>query len=310
MLIRIKKAHAIMPLDITPKDVYLNRRTFMMGAAAAPFLSPAMAMAEEEKNVMPYDGHDLKGELTPYQAVTTYNNFYEFGTNKDDPSNNSGSLITNPWTVKVDGHVNKPGDYNLEDLIKSHQMEERIYRMRCVEAWSMVIPWIGIPLKDMIARFEPTSKAKYVRFETLVDKDQMPGQKRRSIKWPYEEGLRMDEAMNPLTLMAVGLYGDVLPNQNGAPIRLVVPWKYGFKGIKSIVRISFVEKKPKTSWNRLASNEYGFYANVNPDVDHPRWSQAKERRIGDFLRRKTLMFNGYEEEVAHLYTGMNLRRYY
>lgn len=307
MLIRIKKAHAIMPSDITPKDVYLNRRKFMMGAAVAPFLSPAMALAEEEKNI-PYDGHDLKGELTPYKAVTTYNNFYEFGTNKDDPVNNSGSLITDPWTVKVDGHVNKPGNYNLEDLIKSHQMEERIYRMRCVEAWSMVIPWIGIPLKDMIARFEPTSKAKYVRFETLVDKKQMPGQNRQSIKWPYEEGLRMDEAMNPLTLMAVGLYGDVLPNQNGAPIRLVVPWKYGFKSIKSIVRISFVEKIPKTSWKRLAPGEYGFYANVNPKVDHPRWSQAKERRIGDFLRRKTLMFNGYEEEVAHLYTGMNLRR--
>lgn len=308
MLIKIQKAHEIVPSEITPHEVYLNRRKFMMGAAVAPFLSPALAMAEED--VLPYDGHALKGELTPYKAVTTYNNFYEFGTNKDDPSNNAGSLITKPWTVKVDGHVNKPGDYNLDDLVKSHQMEERIYRMRCVEAWSMVIPWIGIPLKDMIARFEPTSKAKYVRFETLVDKKQMPGQNRRSIKWPYEEGLRMDEAMNPLTLMAVGLYGDVLPNQNGAPIRLVVPWKYGFKSIKSIVRISFVEKIPKTSWKRLAPGEYGFYANVNPKVDHPRWSQAKERRIGDFLRRKTLMFNGYEKEVAHLYAGMNLRKNY
>jgi sulfoxide reductase catalytic subunit YedY len=247
---------------------------------------------------------------TPLKDITTYNNFYEFGTNKDDPAANAHTLKTRPWTVVIDGLVNKPQHIGIDDLIKRYPLEERIYRMRCVEAWSMVIPWVGFPLSKLIADVQPKAQAKYVAFETLFDQHQMPGQRDNVIDWPYREGLRMDEAMNPLTLLAVGLYGQALPNQDGAPIRLVTPWKYGFKGGKSIVKISFVDRQPKTSWNELAPNEYGFYGNVNPEVDHPRWSQATERRIGEFFRRKTLPFNGYGDQVAAMYKGLDPKTLY
>lgn len=310
MLFKFLKPSDVKSSEITPETTYHNRRTFLQGSVgimagtALGLHSSAVQGATLGATKPPED------RPTPYKIVTSYNNFYEFGTAKDDPIKNAHSLRPAPWTVTVDGHVDHPGDYDLDDLISPHTMQERLYRMRCVEAWSMVIPWVGIPLSDIIKKLGPTSKANYVRFETLEDRAQMPGQKRRVIHWPYAEGLRMDEAMNPLTLMAVGLYGKELPNQNGAPLRLVVPWKYGFKGIKSIVRISFVEKMPRTSWKRLAPGEYGFYANVNPKVDHPRWTQANERRIGEFRRRKTLMFNGYGEEVAHMYSGLNLKKYF
>jgi sulfoxide reductase catalytic subunit YedY len=249
-------------------------------------------------------------EKTPYQHVTEYNNFYEFGTDKYSPAREAQSLTTRPWSVTVEGEVAKPGTYTLEDMLKPHALEERIYRLRCVERWSMVIPWVGFPLGDLIKRFEPTSNAKYVEFTTLHRPEEMPGQKRKVLDWPYVEGLRMDEAMHPLTIMAIGLYGEVLPNQNGAPMRLVVPWKYGFKSIKSIVKIRFTEQQPVSAWTQTAPHEYGFYANVNPNVDHPRWSQARERRLGEFLKRKTLLFNGYADEVANLYAGMDLSKYY
>ena len=249
-------------------------------------------------------------EQTPHQHVTQYNNFYEFGTDKYSPAKQAHSLTTRPWSLSIEGEVARPGTYNLEDILKPHSLEERIYRLRCVERWSMVIPWVGIPLADIIKRFEPTSKAKYVEFTTLYRPEEMPGQKRGVLDWPYLEGLRMDEAMHPLTIMAVGLYGEVLPNQNGAPLRLVVPWKYGFKSIKSIVKIRFTEQQPVSTWTRAAANEYGFYANVNPEVDHPRWSQSRERRLGELLKRKTLLFNGYADEVAGLYAGMDLSKYY
>jgi sulfoxide reductase catalytic subunit YedY len=248
--------------------------------------------------------------LTPYESVTTYNNFYEFGTDKASPAQTAGSLKSRPWTVKVDGECNHPADYDLDDLIKPHALEERVYRMRCVEGWSMVIPWVGIPLGDLIKRFDPTPRATFVEFTTLNDSRQMPGLRSRVLDWPYVEGLRLDEAVHPLTILAVGLYGVVMPNQNGAPIRLVVPWKYGFKGIKSIVRIRFVERQPIGSWQRQSASEYGFYSNVNPKVDHPRWSQATERRLGDFFKRNTLMFNGYGDQVGSLYAGMDLRKNY
>ncbi len=247
---------------------------------------------------------------TSYGDATSYNTFYVFGTGKRDPAANAHSLRTEPWSVVIDGEVGKPGRVPLETLLAKHPLEERIYRLRCVEAWSMVVPWVGIPLGDVLKRFEPTSKARYVSFETLLDPEQMPGQKRRVLDWPYQEGLRMDEAMHPLAILAVGMYGRVLPNQNGAPIRLIVPWKYGFKSITSIVRIHFSSKEPKTSWTDQAPREYGFFANVNPDVDHPRWSQARERRLGEFRKRATLPFNGYADQVAGLYTGMDLRRYF
>jgi sulfoxide reductase catalytic subunit YedY len=302
--------------EITPRDVYLNRRTLLAGAAgligagaltggseAAPLRSSASPLSTDEKP-------------TSLKDVTSYNNFYEFGVEKDDPAANAHTLTTKPWTVKIDGLVNKPADYLLEDLIKPVALEERIYRMRCVEGWSMVIPWVGFPLSEVIRRAEPQGSARYVAFETLLRPKEMPGQRGflPVLDWPYVEGLRLDEAMHPLTILAVGLYGETLPNQNGAPLRLVVPWKYGFKGIKSIVRISLVEKEPPTSWNRQAPGEYGFYANVNPAVDHPRWSQATERRIGEsglfVKRRATLPFNGYAEQVASLYAGMDLKRFY
>jgi sulfoxide reductase catalytic subunit YedY len=240
--------------------------------------------------------------------VTTYNNFYEFGTDKSDPAHNAHTLKPRPWSVAVEGLCNKPGTYGIEDIVKWFPAEERVYRMRCVEGWSMVIPWHGFPLRDFISRFEPTPAAKFVEFTTLLDWKQMPGQKSAVLDWPYIEGLRMDEAMHPLTLLATGLYGKALLNQNGAPIRLVVPWKYGFKGIKSIVKIRFVQTQPMNTWQLTTPNEYGFYANVNPDVDHPRWSQKRERRVGEFIKRPTLPFNGYASEVAQLSAGMDLRK--
>jgi sulfoxide reductase catalytic subunit YedY len=248
--------------------------------------------------------------MTPLADVTSYNNFYEFGTEKGDPAANAGTLRPRPWTVAIEGEVERPQVVDIDQLLKWFPLEERVYRMRCVEAWSMVIPWIGFPLRDLIARVAPTSKARFVAFTTLLDPDQMPGQRRAVLDWPYVEGLRLDEAMHPLAILAVGLYGKPLPNQNGAPLRLVTPWKYGFKGIKSIVKIRFTETQPPTSWNLAAPDEYGFYANVNPAVDHPRWSQATERRIGDLRRRPTLPFNGYADQVASLYSGMDLRRFF
>ena len=249
-------------------------------------------------------------ELTPYSDITSYNNFYEFGTDKRDPARHAGNFTPLPWKVRVLGACEKPGEYDYDDIVKPHRLEERIYRLRCVEAWSMVVPWVGIPLADVLARFAPTSKAKYVAFRTVLRPEEMRGQTRPILDWPYVEGLRIDEAMHPLSLLAVGLYGEVMPNQNGAPIRLVVPWKYGFKSIKSIVAIEFTEKEPPTTWNLAAPREYGFYSNVNPEVDHPRWSQKRERRIGELFKRETLMFNGYADEVAGLYAGMDLRANY
>ena len=313
----IRRPSNILPSEITPRDIYLNRRRLMAGAAG--FALTASLPRPSEAAVLntvksPLSATDEK--LTSREDITTYNNYYEFGTDKASPAAKAKSLKTSPWTVKIDGLVSKPADYALEDLIKPVTLEERIYRMRCVEGWSMVIPWVGFPLGDLIKRVEPLASAKYVAFETAYRPDEMPGTDTifPVLDWPYVEGLRMDEAMHPLTILAVGLYGETLPNQNGAPARLVVPWKYGFKGIKSITRISFVEKQPETAWNKQAPNEYGFYANVNPRVDHPRWSQATERRIGEgglfVKRRPTLMFNGYAEQVASLYSGMDLRKSY
>jgi methionine sulfoxide reductase catalytic subunit len=313
----IKPAEDLRWSDVTPKQLYLHRREFIQAAglgllgSAAGLLSPADARAQGKNATLP----NVKktgwgqGEMpTAYEAVTTYNNFYELGVDKDGPSRNAASLKPRPWNVSIEGHVAKPAKYAIDDLVKPYQLEERIYRLRCVEGWSMVIPWVGFPLRDLLAQVEPTAKARFVEFTTLFAPNQLPGQQRPVLDWPYTEGLRLDEAMNPLTLLAVGLYGEVLPNQNGAPIRLVVPWKYGFKSIKSIVRIRLVDRQPKTAWEKSQPNEYGFYSNVNPEVDHPRWSQARERRIGEFLKRPTLMFNGYGDQVASLYAGMDLRR--
>jgi sulfoxide reductase catalytic subunit YedY len=294
--------------EITAKDFYLNRRQLILGAAALGLL-PAAASADPLANVGK-SAFNPGETVTPLKDITHYNNFYEYGLGKEDPAANApGRLKTRPWTIKVDGQCDKPGTVDIDQLIKDSHLEERIYRHRCVEAWSMVIPWAGVPLADFLKKFEPNSRAKYVAFKTLNDPAQMPGQRTlSSFSWPYREGLRIDEAMNPLTLLAVGIYGETLLPQNGAPIRLVVPWKYGFKGIKSIVSISFVEDQPKTLWNASAPDEYGFYSNVNPAVDHPRWSQAKEHRIGEFGRRPTLPFNGYAEQVAGLYSGMDLAK--
>lgn len=326
----IKDTPGIPSREITDEQLYVRRREFMRlagGAAVAAVAAPLFAcssepLAAEPRAVgssgspqSPLTGYKEKAvatdeKLNTFEEITGYNNFYEFGTGKGDPKRYGSSLRTSPWTVKVDGLCNKPADYHLEDLIKPIQLEERIYRLRCVEAWSMVIPWIGVPLSTIIERAEPTSKAAFVQFTTLLRPSQMPGQATSSLDWPYTEGLRMDEAKHPLTILAVGLYGKTLMNQNGAPIRLVVPWKYGFKSIKSIVRIRFVEKQPATAWNVSNPGEYGFYSNVNPEVDHPRWTQARERRIGTILPRATLMFNGYGDQVASLYSGMDLRKYY
>ncbi len=313
----IKKSEDLAESDVTPFEIYRQRRTFMKSGIAigAAAVGGALLLRTASARVITPDS--IKSsvlssgeEQTAYEDVTTYNNFYEFGTDKSDPARHAHTLKTDPWSITIAGEVEKPGSYTLEDILKPHALEERIYRLRCVEGWSMVIPWIGFPLADLIKRFKPTSKAKYVEFETLVDRKQMPGQRRRVLDWPYREGLRMDEAMNPLTLIAVGLYGDVLPNQNGAPIRLVVPWKYGFKSIKSIVKIRLRETQPTSSWTKSAPQEYGFYSNVNPNVSHPRWSQKRERRIGEWRKRKTQMFNGYAEQVASLYAGMDLKKYY
>ena len=341
----IKKPSDIQPSEITPEHIYRRRREFMrdgamlaggamlsplafgqqgdaLKAAAPPGLTrtpPAAWWEGKFDNIKPAPSAEplyTAESLTPYQDVTRYNNFYEFGMDKSDPYNRSSAFQTEPWSIEITGEVDKPGTYHLEDILKPHDLEERIYRLRCVEAWSMVIPWIGFPLADLIKRFEPNSRAQYVEFETIVQPDSMPGIRSpfSIVDWPYREGLRMDEAMNELTFMAVGLYGSYLPAQNGAPIRLVVPWKYGFKSIKSIVRMNFRETQPNTSWNDLQANEYGFYANVNPAVHHPRWRQDMERRLPQTLFSRqvipTRLFNGYEEQVAHLYQDMDLSRYY
>ena len=321
MSIIIKKAADILPSEITDQKIYQGRRDFIkkmsIGSAAIIAgghisLSEAKTQIKKYKN-LPKSAFNTTEKLTSFDDVTGYNNFYEFGTGKYDPAKRAKNFNPDPWSIAIEGEVEKPGVYNLEDFIKPYALEERIYRFRCVEGWSMVIPWVGFPLADMIKQFKPTSKAKFVEFVTLYDKERMPGQVLRVLPWPYTEGLRMDEAMNPLTLMAVGLYGNELPNQNGAPIRLVVPWKYGFKNIKSIVKIRFTEHQPTSTWNEIGPKEYGFYSNVNPDVDHPRWSQKTERRIGEPFwapKHKTLKFNGYGEQVAHLYTGMDLKKYF
>jgi sulfoxide reductase catalytic subunit YedY len=305
--------HVIRPPDIaaseiTPEAVYLRRREFLAGAGAAAWAAlplPLGLATRDSRLGRPGLGAD---EPTPYEDITGYNNFYEFGTAKEDPKRNAHTLRPRPWTVEVAGEVKRPASYALDDLLRPHKPVERIYRLRCVEGWSMVIPWMGIPLRQLITRLEPTSRAKYVEFTTLHDPERMPGQRSRWLPWPYIEGLRMDEAMHPLALLVTGLYGKALPNQNGAPLRLAVPWKYGFKSAKSLVRIRFTEQAPRNTWAVIAPDEYGFYANVNPDVDHPRWSQKRERRIGEFRRRPTLPFNGYADQVASLYAGMDLRR--
>ncbi|MCA1562229.1 MAG: protein-methionine-sulfoxide reductase catalytic subunit MsrP [Acidobacteria bacterium] len=317
--------------EITDERLYLRRREFIRiaGRAAAvaatgsllpgcsaesmgadgdhggPLASPQTPIPSYKPKVVSTDE-----KLNTFEEITSYNNFYEFGTGKNDPQRYAGRLKTSPWKVKIDGHCSKPADYDLGDLIRPADLEERIYRLRCVEAWSMVIPWVGVPLASIIKRAEPTSKATFVEFTTLLRPSEMPGQQDAILDWPYTEGLRMDEAMHPLTIMAVGLYGKTLMNQNGAPMRLVVPWKYGFKSIKSVVRIRFVDRQPRTAWSVSNPSEYGFFSNVNPEVDHPRWTQASERRIGEFRRRKTLMFNGYADDVASLYAGMDLKRFY
>jgi len=300
----IKKPGDVRSSEITAEDAYINRRTFLAatglataGIVGSRHLSPALPLVARQDD-----------KPNTWEEITGYNNYYEFGTDKDDPAANAKNFHTKPWTVKVDGLVKKPADYNLEDLVKPYKLQDRIYRFRCVEAWSMVIPWQGIPLAEMIKTFEPLPSATYVQFTTLYAPNEMPGQKLPVLPWPYVEGLRMDEAMHPLTLMVTGLYGKTLPNQNGAPLRLIVPWKYDFKGIKAITRISFVDKQPRNTWQISSPGEYGFYANVNPEVDHPRWTQASERRIGQFRRMKTLMFNGYADQVSSLYAGMDLRK--
>jgi sulfoxide reductase catalytic subunit YedY len=311
----------ILPSDITPEAVYRSRREFLArlaGAGLAAGLPGATAqqvltvgLVEPALQFKRNERFSTREKMNSLAEITGYNNFYEFGTDKEDPAEHAHSLRPRPWTVVVDGECEKPGRLLLDDVLKPHALEERIYRLRCVEAWSMVIPWIGFSLGDLVKRFQPTSKAKFVEFTTLLDPKQMPGQRYGVLDWPYVEGLRIDEAINPLAILGIGLYGKRLPNQNGAPLRLVVPWKYGFKSIKSIVRIRFTERMPKTSWALSAPNEYGFYANVNPEVDHPRWSQKSERRIGSssFLARQaTLPFNGYAEQVAGLYRGMDLKR--
>lgn len=314
--------------EITPPSVYLRRRELikngariigtalvvgaglnqLVGAAPPPDAPEPQPVPTSDLLVAQSTGtYEVDEPRTPFQSVTTYNNFYEFGLDKADPAHNAHTLQTRPWTISVEGEIAQPRTIAIDDLLGWFPLEERVYRMRCVEAWSMVIPWLGFPLADLIKRLEPTANAKFVEFTTLLDAQQMPGQRDPILKWPYVEGLRLDEALHPLTLMAVGLYGQMLPNQNGAPLRLVVPWKYGLKGVKSIVKIRLTDTQPRTTWNLAAPREYGFYGNVNPEVDHPRWSQASERRIGELTKRKTLPFNGYADQVAGLYSGMDLR---
>ena len=320
---RIYTDPTIASSEITPEAVFLNRRHFIQSAtaglasvAALNVAADAHQKAESALTFTADPDQSLAAERTPYDAVTSYNNFYEFGTDKSDPARHAHAMTTDPWTVKVGGWVNKPGELHLEDLLSAFDLQERIYRFRCVEAWSMVVPWIGFPLSELLARFEPRSEGRYVEFKTLYRPGEMRGTRSFTsiIDWPYQEGLRLDEAMHPLTLMAVGLYGKTLPNQNGAPLRLVVPWKYGFKSIKSIVEINVTDKQPATSWQQLQPSEYGFYANVNPEVDHPRWSQRFERRLPSSIfkpnRVATLPFNGYADQVEGLYEGMDLRTFY
>lgn len=330
MLILNKKASDCSESEVTDQSIYLNRRQFMKTTAGVALgvgaigqvsaalqegnpLSPSSSLVSSFQNIVE-TSYGKGDKVSPFNVATSYNNFYEFGYGKSDPKDRSSSLKTAPWTISVEGEAEKTGVFDLDDIINESVLEERIYRLRCVEAWSMVIPWVGVSLASVLKRFQPTSKAKYVYFETLYDPKQMPGQLGGGLDWPYREGLRIDEAMNPLAFLAVGMYGSILPNQNGAPVRLVLPWKYGFKSIKSIVKIRFVETMPETTWSMLAPSEYGFYANVNPSVDHPRWSQQQERRLpGGVLFPnviETKMFNGYEEEVASLYAGMDLKRFY
>ena len=314
----IKKPSDIKSSEITPKTLYINRRQFMAvaaslaaaGLAAEEMLLKTRAWAGQKLPIKKRGEFSVEEKQTSFKDATHYNNFYEFSTDKEDVAELASKFRTRPWTISIEGHVKQSKVYDIDALIKMFPLEERVYRFRCVEAWSMVLPWVGFALGDFIKICEPTSKAKYVKFTTIFSPEQMPGQKTSVLQWPYEEGLRMDEAVHPLTLLTVGMYGEILPNQNGAPLRLVAPWKYGFKNIKSIVKISFVEEMPVTTWMKAGPREYGFYANVNPDVDHPRWSQARERRIGEFLKKKTLMFNGYAEQVAGLYKSMDLRKFF
>jgi methionine sulfoxide reductase catalytic subunit len=320
MPIKSSDSDKIAPSAITPYDKYLSRRALLaggIGLAAAQsiggFSRNAFGQSLGALTYVRNAALSVKDTPNTYKDITTYNNYYEFGTDKSDPSENAQKFRTQPWSVTVGGEAEVKGTFTLEDILKPHPLEERVYRLRCVEAWSMVVPWIGFPLGDLLKRFKPTSKAKFVEFKTLYDPKQMPGQRTGVLEWPYVEGLRIDEAMHPLTLMTVGLYGKLLPNQNGAPMRLIVPWKYGFKGIKAIVSINFVEHAPRTTWAGAATNEYGFFANVNPEVDHPRWSQATERRIGANAfapRQPTLPFNGYADQVAGLYKGLDLRKFF
>ena len=308
-MIRIKRRWELPAREVTPEPIYRQRRKFIRaGAIGALAMTPgAKALASIQIDEYRKGAITLDDKLTDEEDATSYNNFYEFGTDKEDPKRNSQRFDTDDWTIQVGGECARPGTYALEDLVKPHPIEERIYRLRCVEAWSMVIPWLGVPLASVLKAFEPNANAKYVAFRTLHDPERMPGQRRAIMTWPYREGLTIAEAMHPLTLLGVGMYGKTMPNQNGAPVRLVVPWKYGFKSIKSIVGIEFTEQQPRTSWNMMQPGEYGFYSNVNPEVDHPRWSQKRERRIGEFFKRDTLMFNGYGEEVAELYDDIDLR---
>jgi len=321
MLIKIKTSADIPSSEITPEHLYRNRREFMRdvavgtaGVVAGTLAGGAVVSAAQAKLAARKSNFTVDPATDPlntFEQITSYNNYYEFGTDKGDPARYAGRLTTKPWTVKVDGLVDKPGDYGVEDLVNFNQLEERVYRHRCVERWSMVIPWIGVPLSAVLSKVQPQARAQFVEFTTLVRPSEMPGLATGGLEWPYVEGLRMDEAMHPLTLMVVGLYGQVLPNQNGAPLRIHVPWKYGFKSGKSIVRIRLTDRMPRTTWAAQTPHEYGFYANVNPTVDHPRWSQAREKRIpGLFFNRPTLMFNGYGDQVASLYAGMDLRKFY
>jgi methionine sulfoxide reductase catalytic subunit len=317
----INTADDIDACEITPKELYLSRRSFIQSAAVGT-ISVVAGLSFADDLFAATDSKDQKlvgvnkssfsttEQLNTLKDITNYNNFYELGTDKTDPAKNAKYLTTRPWTVSVEGEIRKAKTYDIDDLVKIAPLEERIYRLRCVEAWSMVIPWIGFPLSSLVKLAEPTANAKYIQFVTLQDPKRMPGQKYGVLEWPYTEGLRIDEAMHPLTILSIGLYGELLPAQNGAPIRLVVPWKYGFKSIKSIVKIKFVGSQPPATWNEYAGNEYGFYSNVNPKRSHPRWSQAKERRLGEFGRRDTLMFNGYGDQVASMYNGMDLMKYY
>ena len=317
MLIKTKGKYDVPENDSTSEEIYRRRRDFIKastviacGGLMSGLVIPRDVSASFNFNDVVKSEFSINQKKTSYEAITTYNNFYELGKGKKDPKINASHLRVSPWSISVGGECNKPGEYNLEDFVSPHQLEERIYPLRCVEAWSMVIPWVGVELGKVLKTFEPNSNAKYVEFHSINDPDNLPGQSRRVLDWPYKEGLRIDEAMHPLVILAVGLYGKELPNQNGAPIRLVVPWKYGFKSIKSITKIQFTESQPSTAWNTSAPNEYGFYSNVNPNVPHPRWSQKRERRIGEFFKRDTLPFNGFADQVAQLYQGMDLKEHY